>query len=58
VAVTVDPLDVEALAQAMRRVLVDSSWRDQMVPRGLEWARQFTWQRAAGNLLNVYQNLG
>ncbi len=56
-AVTVDPLDVDALAEAMRRVLVDNSWREPMVQRGLEWVRQFTWQRAASTLLTLYQNL-
>jgi glycosyltransferase involved in cell wall biosynthesis len=56
-AVMVDPLDVDALAEAMRCILVDASMRQQMAQRGVEWARRFTWDQAANRLLNVYQGM-
>ena len=53
-ALTVDPHDVGALANAMRRVLNEPALRNAMVRRGLAQAQGFTWSRAAGELLHVY----
>jgi glycosyltransferase involved in cell wall biosynthesis len=53
-ALTVDPRDVGALANAMRRVLNEPSLRGAMVQRGLVQAQGFTWSRAAEELLRVY----
>ncbi len=51
---TVDPLDVVALAEAMQRVLDDAALREELVQRGVAQARRFTWARAAEKLLAVY----
>nr|MBC7244916.1 glycosyltransferase family 4 protein [Chloroflexota bacterium] len=51
----VDPLDVGALANAMRQMLSEAALRSQMIARGLIQARYFTWSRAAEKLLDVYQ---
>jgi glycosyltransferase involved in cell wall biosynthesis len=51
----VEATDVEALAEAVRRVLEDDALREGMVAKGLEQARQFTWQKAAAKLLNLYE---
>lgn len=53
----VNPLDVEALAAAMQQVLSDTALRQQMIARGLWQARRFTWEQAARQLLNVYQQV-
>jgi glycosyltransferase involved in cell wall biosynthesis len=53
----VEATDVEALAEAMGRVLEDDALREGMIARGLEQARQFTWQKAAARLLNLYETL-
>jgi glycosyltransferase involved in cell wall biosynthesis len=53
-ALWVDPYDVEGLAEAMRRMLTDSALRREMVGRGLDQARRFSWQSAAEQLLEVY----
>jgi glycosyltransferase involved in cell wall biosynthesis len=50
----VDPLDVEALADALEQALNDEVWRRHCTARGLERAAHFTWRRAAEQLLNVY----
>jgi glycosyltransferase involved in cell wall biosynthesis len=55
---TVDPTDVNALANAMSRALQDSELREQMTARGLARASQFTWLRAARELREVYQQVG
>jgi glycosyltransferase involved in cell wall biosynthesis len=55
-ALMVKPGDVEELTQALRQVLNDPLLHRQMSERGLEQARQFTWERAARATLAVYQN--
>ena len=53
----VDALDVQGLAQALLRALTDMSWRAEAVVRGTQRAAQFTWQRAAQQLLEVYEQV-
>jgi len=53
-AVLVDPLDVSAIAEGIRAA---SARRDELVPLGLERARAFTWQRAAGAVVALWQEL-
>jgi glycosyltransferase involved in cell wall biosynthesis len=56
-ALMVDPLDVDGLAAAMARVLEEAGLRQEMVSRGLDQARRFTWERAARQLLGVLDSL-
>jgi len=51
----VEATDVEALAEAMKRVLEDDALREGMIAKGLEQAREFTWEGAAAKLLSLYQ---
>jgi glycosyltransferase involved in cell wall biosynthesis len=53
-----DALDSEAIANALSRALTDSQLRRTMAERGLSWARQFTWQRAAETLHAIYHQVG
>ncbi len=53
----VDPLDVDALARALEQALNDEVWRRHCIARGLARAVQFTWQRAAEQLLAVYERV-
>ncbi len=54
-AVLLDPRDTEALAKAMERVLADGALRADLRKRGIERAKQFSWQRAARETLTVYE---
>jgi len=45
--VMVDPYDVEAIAQGLRRLIEDSALRPQLRAKGLERARMFTWEKTA-----------
>ncbi len=56
-AVTVDPTDVEAIADGLRRVLTDSSLAADLRRRGRARAAQFTWARTARETLAVYQRV-
>ncbi|MDY7076448.1 MAG: glycosyltransferase family 1 protein [Chloroflexota bacterium] len=53
-ALLVDPLDTAGLAEAMARVLADADLRHRMVTRGYAQATQFTWERAARQLLDTF----
>ena len=54
-ALTADPEDVESLAWHVAAVLTDGMLRDTLVERGLERAAQFSWDRAAGEMIAVYR---
>jgi len=56
-AITVDPYDVEGLAQAMHRVLTDASLREELRAKGLAQAKQFTWERTARETVAVYRQV-
>jgi glycosyltransferase involved in cell wall biosynthesis len=51
----VDPLDVSALADALRSLLEESPLRTRQVQRGLAQAQRFTWSAAAHKLLRLYR---
>jgi glycosyltransferase involved in cell wall biosynthesis len=46
-ALLVDPYDVEAIAEAMRRVLEEPELAAELRERGLKRAAEFTWERTA-----------
>ncbi|HEY2845489.1 MAG TPA: glycosyltransferase family 1 protein [Bryobacteraceae bacterium] len=48
-----DPLDEDALAAAMDRVMSDESLRTQLAHAGPSRARPFTWERSAAQTLEV-----
>lgn len=50
----VDPLSVEALREAMERILGDAALREALSARGLERARTFSWERCAQETLAVF----
>ena len=53
--VTVDPDRVEALADAIEKVLTDRAFHDTLRDASLAHARQFTWERAARETLSVFE---
>lgn len=55
-ALLVDPMDEEALADAIRRVLRDSELARTMRARGLERAKSFSWRKTAQETLAVYRD--
>jgi len=56
-ALLVDPLNVEAIADAIERVMSSSSLAAQLVERGYAQVAEFTWERAADRLTQVYASL-
>jgi glycosyltransferase involved in cell wall biosynthesis len=56
-ALLVNPLDVEAIAHAIQRILDDSELRHTLIQRGFEQVKHFTWEKSARNLVQIYQNV-
>jgi glycosyltransferase involved in cell wall biosynthesis len=53
----VDPLSVEDIAAGMRKVLGDAALRADMIAKGLERAKDFSWDRCARQVLAVFDAL-
>jgi len=53
-ALSVWPEDVEALANALWRIIDDGALRNELRQRGFEQVKRFTWSRAATTLLGIY----
>lgn len=53
-ALQVDPMDNEALANSIEKLLTDASLRAIMINRGLIHAAQYTWESTARKTINAY----
>jgi glycosyltransferase involved in cell wall biosynthesis len=56
-ALLVEPTDEHALAREMRRVLDDKGTRTELVARGHDRVRAFSWDRTARSLASCYRKL-
>lgn len=52
----IPPKDVQALCEAMARVLTDNEYRDKAVKAGISRAAEFTWDRTAVETLKIFRN--
>jgi glycosyltransferase involved in cell wall biosynthesis len=55
--VMVDPYDVNALADAIERLLNESELRSQLSRRGLAQAKRFSWEKTARDTLKVFERV-
>ncbi len=55
--IMVNPYDTSSLVQAMRRVLTDDKLRDNMVRKGLEQSKKFSWEKTAELTRQVYNKV-
>ena len=56
-ALTVDPLDVDALAVAIAKVLADHSLHNRLKIDGPKQAARFSWENAAAQTLDCYRRV-
>lgn len=56
-AISLNPLDVDALSRAMQQVLDDQNLVFMLKQRGLARAKEFTWQSCADATLQVYRKM-
>jgi glycosyltransferase involved in cell wall biosynthesis len=54
-ALLFDPVDPEQISAAAEHLLTDASLRARLVSCGLERARQFSWERAAAQTVDLYR---
>ena len=52
-----EPQSAEALADALNRVLGDSTYRRSLVAAGIQREREFSWDKTARATLDVYQSV-
>jgi glycosyltransferase involved in cell wall biosynthesis len=56
-ALTADPDDVDGLTWHVAAVLTDSSLRQALIARGLKRAAQFSWDRTAAQMIEIYRTV-
>jgi glycosyltransferase involved in cell wall biosynthesis len=54
-ALMIDPFDVNAIAAAIQKVIIDSDFRSELRVKGLERAKVFDWKETARQTLAVYE---
>jgi glycosyltransferase involved in cell wall biosynthesis len=52
-----DPLDVQAMSDAINEVLTDKKLRETLVKTGAEQAKKYSWRRMAEQTLGVYKSV-
>jgi glycosyltransferase involved in cell wall biosynthesis len=52
-----DPYRPESIADAMQAALYSETAREELVKRGRERVRRFTWDRAAAQLMTVFESV-
>jgi len=56
-ALQVDPHDIDALSEAILRLLDDESLREELRQKGYEQVKHYTWAASARKMLTIYQKL-
>jgi glycosyltransferase involved in cell wall biosynthesis len=56
-ALLVDPNNVDGLASALEHALLDQELRSRLIERGIQRAAEYSWRRAAKELLAVYRKV-
>ena len=56
-ALYVDPNDTQSISAGMQRVLSDETLRSDLIERGLRRAKNFTWEKTAGETLKVFDEI-
>ncbi len=55
--IMVSPYDTDGLAQAIRQVLTDDKLRAELIRRGLEQSKRFSWEETARQTQEVYNKV-
>lgn len=56
-AILVEPLDVEAIAEAIYKLQSNIEYQQSLIQKGLERAKQFTWEESTKKNIDIYENL-
>ena len=55
--VQLPPEGIDSWADGLAHILADDALRDELISKGHEQIKTFTWQRSAGQLLSIYNKL-
>ncbi len=56
-AIVVDPLSIEDIGSAIYRIIESSSVREELIKKGLDQIKRFSWEDSCKKTLRVYQNI-
>jgi len=56
-AILCDPDDVDSIVEGLARYFNDPALRDRMISAGYENLKRFSWEKAAQEVLNMYNHL-
>jgi len=56
-ALSIDPSDIEAQADAILKIISDAHFRDELIQKGKARAALFSWERTARETLQVYESI-
>lgn len=55
--ILIDPYNLDEMTEQMERLLLDEKLRERFKAKGLERAKQFTWEKTARDTLKVYEEV-
>ncbi len=56
-AILVDPLNIDDISAAMNKIISDEKLRIELIKKGLERVKLFSWEKSAQQLLDVYEKM-
>jgi len=56
-AIMVDPNDINDIANGLTVAIEDENLREDLIQRGLEQAKKFSWEKVANETYKVYQKV-
>jgi glycosyltransferase involved in cell wall biosynthesis len=56
-AILIDPVNADEIADAIYRVISDTSLRDHLIRKGFERAKRFSWEKTARETLALYNEI-
>ena len=56
-ALLIDPYDIKAMAHAMKRLLIDKTLQSELVQKGKERVKDFSWTRSASQYMELFESL-
>ena len=56
-AAIVDPYNPEKIMEAIKKVIQDDSYRNELISKGMQRAKKFTWENMAQEYLKIYKNV-
>ncbi len=56
-ALLVDPYDIKDIAEKMKTVLLDTSVKNELVQKGFERVKQFSWEKTARETLKLFKEV-